>query len=270
MDFILYPSDPLSKGLPDEVYVEEFEAARASGLSCSLFSFEDFETGGTFRARPALSPGDRVLYRGWMLTPEAYARLCASLAASGATPFTSAAQYHRCHHLSEWYPLCQDLTPETLFLPADVDFATLAGLLAAKDWPAYFVKDYVKSLTTERGSVARTPAEVAEIVALLREYRGEVEGGVAIRKLEDLRPETEERYFVLGGQPHGRDGRVPPIVEEVATRINSPFFSVDIVLSAQGEPRLVELGDGQVSDRKKWPADRFASMLNEALWTAEA
>ncbi len=83
-----------------------------------------------------------------------------------------------------------------------------------------------------------------------------------MRQFEELRPDSEERYFVFKQKAFARDGAVPEIVERIATRINSPFFSVDIVLAANGVPRLIELGDGQVSDRKKWDADRFVAMLN--------
>lgn len=84
-----------------------------------------------------------------------------------------------------------------------------------------------------------------------------------MRELEPLLPETEERYFVMNGRAHGREGAVPEIVAEIARRIDSPFFSVDIVKSEDGRPRLIELGDGQVSDRKKWPAERLMAMLHE-------
>ncbi|AMP01555.1 hypothetical protein CAter282_3771 [Collimonas arenae] len=50
-------------------------------------------------------------------------------------------------------------------------------------------------------------------------------------------------------------------MEEIAQRIKSPFFSIDTVSSDAGQLRLIELGDGQVSDRKKWTAKQFASML---------
>jgi hypothetical protein len=45
---------------------------------------------------------------------------------------------------------------------------------------------------------------------------------------------------------------------------SSPFFSIDLITSESGELRLVEIGDGQVSDRKQWPAERFAAMMYEA------
>jgi ATP-grasp domain, R2K clade family 3 len=257
---LLFPADPLNTANADETYLAEFESARAIGFSCSLFSFEDFEM-GKFQAKPTLE-NQTVLYRGWMLTPEHYARLHTAIGKKGGTLTTNPEQYRRCHHLPEWYPFCQDLTPETVFTSRDADFNEV---LAGKDWPAYFVKDYVKSLTTQRGSIAKTPAEVAEIVTLIEQYRGAVEGGVCIREFEPLIPESEERYFVLNGKAHARHGIAPAIAYEIAQRIESPFFSVDVVQSENGSLRLIELGDGQVSDRKKWPADQFMAMLNTDL-----
>lgn len=254
---LLYPCDPFNKKEPDETYAEEFAAARAAQLDCSLYLAEDFE-GGEFRPRPQLSEGEVVIYRGWMLTIAGYAALAGAIEAKGANALTPVAQYRLCHHLPEWYARCEDLTPKTVFAVRGADYADAARPLRG---PSYFVKDYVKSLTTTRGSVAESVDEIPEVVALIEKYRGQVEGGVCIREFEDLRPETEERYFVFKGRAFSRDGAVPGIVTNIAERIDSPFYSVDIVMNVKGEPRLIELGDGQVSDRKKWPAERFVAMF---------
>ncbi len=150
------------------------------------------------------------------------------------------------------------MTPATIFLTRDDDFD---AALASTGWQAYFVKDYVKSLTTSRGSVARNADEVREIIGLIERYRGQMEGGICVREFEELLPETEERYFVLRGQVHARDDVVPDMVRDIAQRIDSLFFSIDIVLNNQGVARLMELGDGQVSDRKKWDATKFVKMF---------
>lgn len=257
---LLFPSDPFKSSAPDEAYAEEYEASRALGIPCSLFSLEDFES-GEFKPRPALAAEVPVLYRGWMLAPTKYAQLHDAISKKGCTPITSPLQYQACHYLPEWYALCKDITPETIVAPRDADFA---AVLADTAWPAYFVKDYVKSLTAQRGSVAATREEVAEVVALIEQYRGAIEGGVCIRRFERLRPESEERYFVFNGRAYARDDQVPPIVHDVARRISSPFFSVDIVASEDGSLRLIELGDGQVSDRKLWATSKFIAMLNNA------
>lgn len=253
----LYPSDPFDKKSPDEDYREEYESALAGGLKCCLFSLEDFEL-GEFRPRPALEVGATVLYRGWMLALDKYSKLCDAIRAKGAIPLTSPEAYAHCHHLPNWYALCRDITPQTVFLSRDADFALA---LSDLEWPGYFVKDYVKSLTTSRGSLANTPAEVGEIVDQIESYRGQIEGGVCVRRFESFAPDTEERFFVLRGQAHGRNHVVPDIVQHIAGVITSPFFSVDIVTSTDRTLRLIELGDGQVSDRKQWPANRFVQML---------
>jgi len=255
---LIYPCDPLDVRQPDENYAEEFFAARAAGLSCSAFSIEDLERGG-FRPAPGLEPGERVLYRGWMLDPVGYERLCESIARGGAEAVTSPDDYLRCHYLPNWYETCQDLTPPTVFLARSANFASE---LAPLDWPRYFVKDYVKSLTTARGSVAETPSQVAEIVDLIEKFRGRIDGGVCVRRFEELEPDTEERYFIVDGTAFAREGKVPDIVQEIASRIASPFFSADVVRRKDGLLRLVELGDGQVSDRKQWSTSRFVDVLS--------
>jgi ATP-grasp domain, R2K clade family 3 len=254
---LLYPCDPFEKKKPDEAYEEEFAAAQAAGLACSLYCAEDFEL-GEFKPRPLFAEGEEIIYRGWMLTPLRYADLQAAIESRGGKLLTTAGQYRHCHYLPEWYPLCGDVTPKTIFLDRDADFSSA---LAGQGWSAYFVKDYVKSLTTSRGSVAQTVDEIAEIVALIEKFRGQVEGGVCVRQFEDLIPDSEERYFVFKKRAFAREGAVPEIVERIAARIDSPFFSVDMVLASNGTLRLIELGDGQVSDKKKWAADRFVEML---------
>ncbi|HJX28056.1 MAG TPA: hypothetical protein VJ885_09095 [Thermoanaerobaculia bacterium] len=39
-----------------------------------------------------------------------------------------------------------------------------------------------------------------------------------VRRLEDLRPETEERFFVFQEKLFGREGMVPEIVQRIAER----------------------------------------------------
>jgi hypothetical protein len=258
---LLYPADPFNSKRPDDEYCAEFDAMVASGLACSLFSLEDFRD-GAFRTRPRFDEGEDVVYRGWMLSIDDYGKLVSAIIDAGAKPLVSAAEYRRCHHLPGWYEACKQWTPETVFLQQGSDFRlALEGL----DWPAYFVKDYVKSLTTSRGSMARDAEEVKELVGLLAQYRGAIEGGVCVRRFESLLPHTEERYFVLAGTAYARDGIVPDLVNSIASVIESPFFSVDTVLSEVGTLRLIELGDGQVSDRKLWPAETFAKIFRPEI-----
>lgn len=257
---LLYPSDPMNPRLADSTYLEEYEAARSVGFETSLFSFEDFEC-GEFKPRPAPQAGDVVLYRGWMLSVPAYENLVKALEGRSALPFTSIANYRACHHLPEWYPALDDVTAETVVLGEGTDFA---AALSGRDWPGYFVKDYVKSLSTAGGSLVSRPEEIAGVVARMKKYRGVVEGGVCVRRKEEYEPESERRYFVFQKCPFASSEGVPEIVSVCASRVESPFFSVDIAKRRDGVLRLIELGDGQVSDRKEWPAEEFVRALSMA------
>lgn len=261
---LLYPSNPLRPNAVDDAWRDEHDAACALGIPCARFSFERFGD-GAFAPRPALPAGARVLYRGWMLAPARYRHLAEAVSAVGASMVTDAAAYHRCHHLPGWYAKCADLTPETEFVAPDED---LPARLATLRWSAYFVKDFVKSLTTTRGSVASTPEEVAAVVAEIARVRGGIEGGVCLRRVEPFVPDSEARYFVAAGRAIAAEGEPPALVHELASRIESPFFSVDVARTREGALRLVELGDGQVSDRKEWPAARFVAMLHAAFGAA--
>ncbi|NJM75840.1 MAG: ATP-grasp domain-containing protein [Acaryochloridaceae cyanobacterium RU_4_10] len=254
---VLYPENPLNKTQVDDPYHEEFTTVYGAGYQCSLFDF-DALTFEEFNPRPKIQPGERVLYRGWMLNSHGYKTLATQIERKGGIPITSYADYLRCHHLPGWYQQCVDFTAETYFLEAD---ETLETKIQALGWERYFVKDFVKSNTAGGGSIANSPSEVRHIVDQIATYRGEIEGGVAIRRVENYLLNTEFRYFVVRGLPYSHDGEIPTLVKEIANIIDAPFYSVDVAENLAGELRLVELGDGQVSDKKTWPISKFLEVI---------
>jgi hypothetical protein len=93
--------------------------------------------------------------------------------------------------------------------------------------------------------------------------RREIEGGLCVRRVEPFITESERRYFVLEGKAFSADGQTAPdLVQQVAARIPSPFFSVDVIRRKDGMLRVVEVGDGQVSDLVGWSPAAFV-----AMWT---
>lgn len=256
---ILYPNSPLRAKQPDEQYAAEATAVRNVGFDVSLFSFEDFQS-GDFHALPPLPSASEILYRGWMLSADEYERLVAAMSGVGARLAVDRAAYLASHHLPQWYAALADLTPETRIFPPDCD---LESELRALSWPEFFIKDYVKSLKTSVGSRITKPEQVGALVADMHRFRGVIEGGFCVRRIESFLPDTERRYFVLDGTPHAPTGDVPLIVYECAKRLRSRFYSVDIVQRADGQLRIVEVGDGQVSDLVGWTPERFASILAE-------
>jgi hypothetical protein len=134
--------------------------------------------------------------------------------------------------------------------------------LTALAWESFFVKDYVKSLKTSVGSRITDPELITRVVDEMKQFRGEIEGGICVRRVEDFITESERRYSVLNGILHSGQSldEIPAVVLECARRIPSKFFSVDVVQRRDGIIRVVEIGDGQVSDLVGWSVDAFVEM----------
>jgi ATP-grasp domain, R2K clade family 3 len=249
----LYPNNPLNPKHPDETYADEYQIMR-SHFPVSLFSLESF-LAGQFRASLQVLP---TLYRGWMLTPSDYQSLYDAVTKAGATMLTSPDDYEYCHYLPRWYEILKDVTPETLF------FSESDGIeaeLRKRGWTSCFIKDYVKSLSTDGGSIVTDLTDIPNVIAKMKKYRGQIEGGLCVRRLESFLSETERRFFVFQGKAFSSEGEIPDVVQKVVERIHKAFFSVDIIQRRDGVWRVVELGDGQVSDLKQWTPEKFLKIF---------
>lgn len=260
----LYPSNPINPRVPDEMFLEEVDALKEVDLSILDGNLET----ESFKVRPQINPGDIIVYRGWMLSAVQYLNLCRGVHGQGGMMLTSYEKYLQCHHLPNWYPLLRKWTAETVVVEENADFASVMGQLG---WGTYFVKDYVKSLKVGRGPFVHNIEQLQQTLEQMRYYRGAIEGGVCLRRVEMYEEGTEKRFFVFRGEPFSPEGGkvVPDILRHCAKVIDSPFFSVDIARNTEGEDRLVELGDGQVSDRVGWSAEAWARIFTSNCPTKE-
>jgi ATP-grasp domain, R2K clade family 3 len=192
-----------------------------------------------------------------MLAPTEYEKLLRLIHSDQARPLISLETYLACHHLPNWYPVISEFTAETRIFPIDCD---IVGQMRVLGWEKFFIKDYVKSLKTSVGSVISKPEDITLVLAEMQKFRSTIEGGVCVRRFEDFVPNSEKRYFVIEGKPYAASGSVPELILECAHRISSPFFSVDVAVRTDGVLRVVEIGDGQVSDLVGWEPARFAEL----------
>lgn len=258
---ILFPSSVLSPGEPDVDFVDQIGGFGSAGFSCSLCSIEEMEAGKT-GLRDEIPVGSTVLYRGWMLSPHQYDLLLSRIAGAGCKPFVSREAYLAAHYLPNWYRFIEELTPRTKVFTdlGNIDLSELSGR-------KFFVKDFVKSLKTSVGPIVRNTRDIEAAVGEMIKFRGEIEGGICIREHEEFVPDSEVRYFVIHSIPYAADesDAIPRIVTECASRIPSPFFSIDVARRIDGADRIVEVGDGQVSDIVGWSAKRLADVLKSTL-----
>ncbi len=277
----IFCSGPLDRKRPDPMYADEMEAARAAGFDCSLLNFEalvdeqDAEA-AVRRIGPAAEP-EPAIYRGWMLRPEAYARLYAALAARGLALLNTPAAYRHCHYLPESYAVIEGYTPRSVWLEAQAGLGIeriMQALRPFGDAPV-IVKDYVKSRKHEWAEACYIPsaadrAAVQRVVTRFLALQGpDLNEGLVFREYVPFEPlaqhsksgmplTKEFRLFFLDGElllsaaywDEGDYGDLQPPIEHfqaLAQNVSSRFFTMDVAKRLDGDWLIVELGDGQVS-----------------------
>lgn len=278
---LIYCADPLHPGQPDSAYQEEVAAAKAAGLAYELVSYEalvdDNDAKSAVRRIPEQSPRVTAIYRGWMLRPEQYTRLYDALATKGVRLINDPTAYRHCHYLPEWYPQLDGYTPRSVWLQGGNSLTSdqiHKALQPFGDEPV-LVKDFVKSRKHEWDSACYIPsaadhASVERVVGRFLELQDDdLNEGLVFRAFvapEPLAthaksgmPLTKEwRIFFLDGAPiltseyweMGDYGEAAPILTaftELAQRVRSRFFTMDIAQTTDGEWIVIELGDGQVA-----------------------
>lgn len=251
----LYPCDPLNKKIVDETYCKEYTFAQNQGLYVHIFDSDNILSGAV---TPSLHENAFIIYRGWMLTQEAYAPLEKRF---GAQLLTSTHAYCNAHHFPNWYTDIQSLTIPSIItdeLDAQEQFKTFNGKA--------FIKDYVKSLKTGKGSIVESQEDVARAITDMKRYRGHIEGGIVLREVVDLKPDSEMRFFVVKNMifspienPEKLD-LVKEAIQKLAHK-NMIFYSVDVATTHDGRDIIIEIGDGQVSDHTGWDLNDFIKVL---------
>jgi len=280
MTRILFPSSPLTRKEPDPDFEAEVAAARSCGFDVELLDSEVLFSGeacsGAVRGVEEGGGQEVVLYRGWMLRPARYAELCAALSERGLTLINSPEQYRRCHYLPESYDVIAEHTVKTTWLKCglDVDMAEVRKAVEPFEDRPIVIKDFVKSQKHYWAEACFVPsAEDTEalerVVKRFLELQDEsLNEGLVFREYVELVPLAEHsksgmplsleyRTFYVDKKPvytarYWEEGEYPQAREEetfaeVAARVDSRFFTMDVARKKDGDWMIVELGDGQVS-----------------------
>lgn len=280
---VIFCADPLNPKKVDIDYENEYNSAKELGLEVELISFEDLvnmdnPTAAIMKVKVA-EKEETAIYRGWMLKSDKYADLYNALKIKNIELINTPKSYKLCHHLPESYDFIKDYTPKTIWFGKDqlTDSMDEVYEILVKIFGGapIVIKDYVKSRKHEWEEACFVPDasdsdRVKRVVSKFIELQGEdLNEGIVFReflKLEFLTlhskskmPLTKEfRIFFLDGEPlqvfyywdEGNYGELKldiSLFTEVATRINSRFFTMDVAKVENGGWTIIELGDGQVS-----------------------
>lgn len=266
---LLIPHDPLAPRRADDHFAAEARAARAAGLDVRLVDHDGLirgPAGASVLGRGDFDSDD-VVYRGWMLRSEQYAALAAAVGARGGALRTTPQSYRRAHELPGWAATLAEWMPETVWT-SSVDLDEFEGCCRLLGSGPAVLRDYVKSMKHYWHEAVLVPdvadtATARAVAARFLELRDDdVVGGLVLRRFErysapEVRTWWVDGRCVLSGPHPDAPGSavalpVEPDVRDVGVRVAAlglPFVTVDLALRDDGSWRVVELGDGQVSDR---------------------
>jgi hypothetical protein len=266
---MLLPADSLRPHRPDGHFADEARAARDAGFDVALVDHDALSrSGGAVRAVAQVpEPATRrtAIYRGWMLRSEQYERFAQALAQRNIVLGTSPDQYRRAHELPGWYPALAEVTPASVWTVGDEPEGFTRACAELGPGPAV-LRDYTKSMKHYWHEAAFIPdtadtATAWAVASRFRELRDEdFTGGFVLRRFERFVSAEARTWWVNGTcrliGPHpdtAHDG--PPAdldlteIAPLVAALRLPFVTVDLALRADGAWRVVEVGDGQVSDR---------------------
>ncbi|POM24393.1 hypothetical protein BTM25_30220 [Actinomadura rubteroloni] len=278
---VLFCGDPLRPRLVDRHFAREAGAVRDHYGEIALIDHDALVRGDATAAVRAV-PRDLgpAWYRGWMLTGDAYAALAEALRGRGTTLLTHPDDYRRAHELPGWHDTFAGITPASVWRPLSPggDVGDLTDLVRPLRPGPAVVKDYVKSRKHEWEAACFVPevkdaaalrAVVAEMVALQDEF---LAGGVVVREFEEFDGAGESRVWWVDGEPvlvgpHPDSPGVEPEPDlmDVAPAVRAlgcRFITTDLAQRRDGAWRVVEVGDGQVSDLPETvdPMDLYAHL----------
>lgn len=157
-------------------------------------------------------------------------------------------QNKRTRFFSLYYPHIQKYSIDTFFTD-NLNSPSTLNEIKRRGWTKVFIKRETWSLQhiKENGSV--WPDTPFEWMVEQFEKRN-IKGPYAVREYIDNKEifYDEQRYWVLDGIAHHPSGRIPPFVQEAATRLykfsGSRYFTIDVA----GD-YIVEVNPGESSDR---------------------
>lgn len=281
---LLLPSDPLRPRRVDEHFAAEATAARNAGVTVALVDHDALADPAEASRAAARVPdsGGTAVYRGWMLHASQYAALARALAARGVTLRTSAEQYRQAHELPGWYHALAPVTPATEWTEGGTEAGFVLACQRLGPGPAV-LRDYVKSMKHYWHEAAYIP-DVADspaawkVATRFRELRDEeFTGGFVLRRFERFNSAEARTWWINGacrlvtahpdspGDPPPEDLNLSAL-EPLIRSLGLPFVTADLARRDDGAWRLIELGDGQVSDR---PATTEADSFLDAIIAIE-
>lgn len=278
---VLFCCNPLDSKEVDVGYLNEYNAAKNQRVEVGLINYEELVNNNPIAATRKIftMPETQIaVFRGWMMKPSNYEELYKALLAKNIKLVNSPYAYKHCHYLPESYDLIKGYTPKTVWVSKndlDKGYESIHRVLKVFGEVPVIVKDYVKSRKHEWFEACYIPnaLDVDKVNNVVKKFielqDDDLNEGIVFReflKLEFLAnhmkskmPLSKEyRIFFIDGKPvyvvnywdEGDYGDLKPELApflDIAKKIQSRFFTMDIAKVENNGWIIMELGDGQVS-----------------------
>ncbi|MDE5946306.1 MAG: ATP-grasp domain-containing protein [Oscillospiraceae bacterium] len=282
----LFPENPLFRRTPDIEYEEEYNEVNKYFSESLLINLENLENN---KINIKFNKSEKpfcLIYRGWMISPENYEKLYNIFAEKSYFLINTPEQYKYCHMISEWYDDFADFTPFTLYTDKISD-KSIDNMLEQFGTRKAIIKDYVKSRKHEWYEACYIPdcsdkKNALKIIhTFIKRQGNNLAGGLVIREYNNLKPIgfhhksgicifEEYRLFFLFGRlinvinywnktdlKCSLSNSELEYICNIAKKVKSNFFTVDIARKTNGNFIIIELGDGQVSGLQDFSAEEF-------------
>lgn len=263
MNTILFPSSYFSDKKIDEELKAEYNAAAETGLfDIVLFSYDKWFNEGVLRLNKHIEKTVSAIYRGWMMKPEQYMSFYNELKSQNIDLLTSPDSYELFHIFPNIYPSLEQDTAK-MIVYSDGEKVSLEEVKNSFD--KFMVKDFVKSVKgtsfPKYFDKTVTREEFEKQMDMFYKYRGGLyTGGICIKEYLTLKKygnhTNEYRVFYMGGQAatisrnsgqHIHTPMPPQKLIEKYADLSSPYYTIDYAELENGEWKILEAGDGQVS-----------------------
>lgn len=207
--------------------------------------------------------GTTIVYRGWILTCEAYSRINELIVAHGGKMLVSPEAYVRSQFAEGWINTFEDLTPKTFCYPYSTDTETIGKDFVESEL-SYVVKGSSKSLKHDwdNSMFAKNGSDVSRIINNFKNQVNEnEESTILVREFENWLPGELRVWwlndnFTISQHPNNEsfvdfgtefEDFLNRSVKTKIIELDARVVSSDFVRDESGIFRLVEIGNGQVS-----------------------
>ena len=263
INLLLFPSSYFNINKVDENLKAEYDAAK----STNLFEFVLFDNAKWFNENKLIlshktSNELRVaIYRGWMMKPDQYRLFYQSLLKQNIKLINNPDEYELMHIFPNVYKYLEEDTAKMKIYP--LNFNIDVEDIKSK-FDRFMVKDFVKSVKGTNfpryfdNTVSQDDFD--EWMKVFYKYRGNLlTGGICIKEYLDLKRYdqiNEYRVFYVNHEiatisRNSNQSLLTPLppqnLIEKYKNLNSSYYTIDFVELENGDWKIIEAGDGEVS-----------------------